>query len=548
MPATREKRDLRSYANVALNGEGRPNDDNDQNADYPDYLGNTMGTTFGDRCPVQKCRPEDGQKWWHVADDKLQTLVNEITEGKVHLAKAPVVEPRYKPMAWNRFFCDEKLTGPSELAQRKANAELQRLANNRSHAVTKVRKDGDESEDDEESEEDEDDEDDEGVDLEDAGWRGKRGATTLVPDQIWNSVKFGTQSDNDSPMPKKRIQKAIPKARPDSRLKGERRSDKWWHVSDAMIENHNEERAKSRAKEFARTGKSMILSMAGKPDAASLGELPTCRKQINVRLYALRRSDTIPCPQTGRRHAALPKHDNFITVYFHMLDTQTQFKLHVDPDLRIGPEAPPVANRFTDKFGLAASTKGFADKSQTFDYQLRQWQTVPLAKLVPSWTESLKSQIERASGIPVARQRLVFDRCVMRDDSRTVRSCGIISGNQLQVSDTKKEKKDQSTIVLACSAKRLEIEDARARLEESRLKVAQRVAADEKANQANVGKQPCVMPPWKTTEAPGLFGSMANNGGKFPNSQVPIHYNHGEDPAVHRVRSLPCFAARATNK
>ena len=79
----------------------------------------------------------------------------------------------------------------------------------RSHTVTKVRKDGDEDESDTDDE-DEDDEDEEDDDdrLEAQGWRGHRGATQLVPDQIWNSVKFGTQSDSDSPMPKKRVQKA----------------------------------------------------------------------------------------------------------------------------------------------------------------------------------------------------------------------------------------------------------------------------------------------------------------------------------------------------
>jgi len=292
-----------------------------------------------------------------------------------------------------------------------------------------------------------------------------------------------------------------------------------------------------------------------------------------VRLAALGRSDPIPCARTGRRHRGLLHSDEMITAYFHMMDTGTRFSLDIHPDLRIGPDQPPSANRFTEKFGLGACTNGFADKAHSFDYKCRRWASNPQPSWVPEWTESLKAKIEVTTGVPASRQHLLFNGCGVGSDSSTVRVCGITPGVELQIFIKKKEpSRDLRSVVLACTAKRRETEDARQELEEAKLRLEAQAATSPPqcsrgltrqltmqslTSQGSQGNSPkrCVMPPWKTQDIPNLFGGKVDSGeGRGQASlkpevpsfeEVPIFRADIQDRLLQRVRSLPCYTSTA---
>merc|ERR1719375_1253945 len=187
------------------------------------------------------------------------------------------------------------------------------------------------------------------------------------------------------------------------------RQPKWWHVSNRKIQDLiTELRAENSERQLPQAYENMMSATIGGSSATSSPvsldspSSPSSTRRIHVRLAKLGRADPIPCPRTGRRHRALPQGDELITAYFHLLDTGTRFSLTVHPDLRIGPDQPPPANRFTEKFGLGARTNGFTDKAQSFDYRYRRWANNPRPNWVPTWTDSLKAQIELASGVPAS--------------------------------------------------------------------------------------------------------------------------------------------------
>jgi len=219
--------------------------------------------------------------------------------------------------------------------------------------------------------------------------------------------------------------------------------------------------------------------------------------------------------------------------------------LSVHPDLRIGPAQPPPSNRFTEKFGLAACTNGFADKT-SFDFRSRQWADSSRTEWSPSWTDSLKGQIAQASGLPVSRQRILYQRCIIRHDAATVRTAGIISGVELQVSDSKKDGPvSPREVVLACTAKRL-------KQSQPLWQTMHKMDSSAKASTGKMKAAHNTMPLWRSCELPNLMGGKDDGSGNIIRSGVkPLEqFGHKplwlpvadrDDPQMQRVRSLPIY-------
>lgn len=436
----------------------------------------------GEELPVlQEEAGAEEAKWWHVADDQIQELVQKLAQ-------------------------PEDTDKPCDPSKRKNFSRSLSMHAQASMPKPMYRGNGGEG-------------DASGVSAE---ARGK-----LTPQDALDDMLRRMSQD----APKKRPLPNAPEARQDHNDfdDGEdsmSRSSKWWHVSDGKIEdliqglrNENSERSSNSTAPVS-------------PDS------PTGRKTGHVRLSALGRADAIPCHITGRRHRAAPKGDDEITVYFHMVDFGVRFCLNVRPDLRIGPDQPPAPNRFTDKFGLGACTNGFELKAQNFNYKTRQWASNPSPGWVPLWTDSVKARIELTTGVEASRQRLFFNGSQIGQDATTVGIAGITNGVELQVLGKKDAARDQRDIVLACTAKRhaatlqnsFETKDARG---EKRKHImppwkTQDIpnlfgGKDDGAGRSQSNLRPAVP--------------------SFENMQ--IYRSDIQESKLQRVRSLPCYTAQA---
>jgi len=166
---------------------------------------------------------------------------------------------------------------------------------------------------------------------------------------------------------------------------------------------------------------------------------------VEVRPWALPRQDTIPDPRTGRRMIGAP--DPQIRIFLR-LPGKGRLALWVDPDLPIGPEAGPH-DLFTELFGEDAEIRGpYARKPSSADGRLTPVRALlarrqqgglagvgaghPSSSTLMSedpprgssarssaghgGPASLKALVEAATGVPIARQKLVFGRVGPLDD------------------------------------------------------------------------------------------------------------------------------------
>lgn len=312
-----------------------------------------------------------------------------------------------------------------------------------------------------------------------------------------------------------------------------------------QIQEANEKKHFEQTNQLSANHSRMQSTVDASP-ALSSSLSPCVRSGVHVRLKALGRSEPIPCQRTGRRHAAAPKAEELIAVFLHMMDTGTRFSLNVHPDLRIGPDQPPPANIFTEQFGLGACTKGFDLKAQSFDYRYRRWTKNPRPNWVPSWTDSLKAQVELITGVAVSKQRLMFHGFCLSNDFTTVRTAGLTSGVELQLFI--KKTKDLSSVTLASTAKRQKLEEARQALAKTRQKMDGTTNVESgtmKAARGDFSKQ-TIMPPLKFEETPNLFGRQEESASLPSFGEVPIFRPDIEDKMLQRVRSLPCYTMTAS--
>lgn len=429
-------------------------------------------------------------KWWHVSDDKIQDLVRSM-------GKEPIEAPAsVKDGTWRRG----RMPKP-----------LRKVHFDATSGTT--------------------------------GDARPEDPTKLTPEDALDQMlrRMGIQESQRTLKLPRRDEEDDEEDEREDGLNQEERPDKWWHVPDWQIEDYIEKKQES-------------ANMSSSSSAPALSDSSEIHRRIHVRLKAIGRSEPIPCHRTGRRHAAAPKGDDMITVYFQIMDNGTRFSLIVHPDMRIGPDQAPPSNRFTEQFGLGARTNGFDLKAQSFDYRYRRWAKNPRPNWVPSWSDCLKAQIEKATGIEIARQRLLFHGCQLASDVATVRTCGITPGVELQVFTKREPARDQRGITLACTAKRREVEELRREHETCRQKMeaaARSASATQKAALGDAVPKQCVMPPWVSQEIPNIIGrnEAAGAGTKLKPylsfEEHPVWRPDIEDHRLQRIRSLPSYTSPA---
>lgn len=227
--------------------------------------------------------------------------------------------------------------------------------------------------------------------------------TPLLPEQPLDSIDIMLKYDQDTKAP---TQEQKPQS---------------WQVSDADLEEYVKKLASAQEDDTQRDAKN-----------SKHADRQHQQQGIRIHLQRLERSVPVPDVHSGRRHMAIPRKDELINIYVRNTTTADRVMFQVHPDTRLGPDKERPANRFTDMFGIGASTKGFEKGNFSYDYRSREFshhkEDVPAA-----WNVSLKSMIEEAMGIPVAKQRLFYNGLHMTIDGKTLRSYDIVNSVTLQL-------------------------------------------------------------------------------------------------------------------
>mmetsp|Transcript_82565 Transcript_82565/g.159513 ORF Transcript_82565/g.159513 Transcript_82565/m.159513 type:complete len:411 (-) Transcript_82565:514-1746(-) len=239
-----------------------------------------------------------------------------------------------------------------------------------------------------------------------------------------------------------------------------------------------DEAAKSLAKSHAKSkpGGSTVLqtdSLLSTPlmsqCATSRMSRDSCRNTaVKVRLWSLPRQDTLPCPHTGRRTFGVA---NRLIRIFVRLPCRGRMALWVDPDLPVGPPPVPKPNRFTDVWGEDADEQGPFHRRDPTGGRLTPLRALlakrlaeedrPDAKTAETANAldvlqfsatsdgltaaqhniqihgpaNLKDLVEKATGVPVTQQKLVFGGVGSLDDhSRCLCDYGVGHGALLLLS------------------------------------------------------------------------------------------------------------------
>eukprot|EP00403_Amphidinium_massartii_P013126 CAMPEP_0178410264 /NCGR_PEP_ID=MMETSP0689_2-20121128/20888_1 /TAXON_ID=160604 /ORGANISM="Amphidinium massartii, Strain CS-259" /LENGTH=428 /DNA_ID=CAMNT_0020031431 /DNA_START=31 /DNA_END=1313 /DNA_ORIENTATION=- len=278
-----------------------------------------------------------------------------------------------------------------------------------------------------------------------------------VPDASWAKDALdklvGTGPDGEEDAVHEDALPTLPVKAAQQQGKQQKKNPSWrpWHVSDEALED-------------------LVRSMVGQHSpgpSASLKETPkeleparrNRRGSIgHIDHRRLSRSEPLPCPQADKRHLGARSHqpEDFMIIYIYDTDTQQNVPLQVTGDLHIGPPENPKGNRFTDVWGAAASTAGFAELRKEFDHRHRVWSDAPQQQVSLQWTTSLKSLIEEETGVPIAKQRLIYKGSPITGDSETVQFCGLYNGETIQLFRKKDTAAKRDQVLLASTRRAME--------------------------------------------------------------------------------------------
>eukprot|EP00929_Paragymnodinium_shiwhaense_P053012 TRINITY_DN26546_c0_g1_i1.p1 TRINITY_DN26546_c0_g1~~TRINITY_DN26546_c0_g1_i1.p1 ORF type:complete len:583 (+),score=169.44 TRINITY_DN26546_c0_g1_i1:161-1909(+) len=196
----------------------------------------------------------------------------------------------------------------------------------------------------------------------------------------------------------------------------------WWKVTDEELERQ-------------------ILEMAAKNETegekrrSSTGPFGQSAAGTGLGLQRTGKAASAPTlPGKGKQGQ-----DERIVVNIFFVDSGDTLQIKVPPDLRVGPASAPSSNRFTDIFGLGASTKGFDQAKKSFDYNRRQFGTTQRPGWRPEYTENLKDIINRITELEVDKMQLSAFNNPVTQDQLTLRSYGIKTGGTVCVTVKKWE-------------------------------------------------------------------------------------------------------------
>jgi len=234
---------------------------------------------------------------------------------------------------------------------------------------------------------------------------------------------------------------------------------KAWHVSDEVLD--------SFVRSMAQNGNLSIES--GAATATALPPVKRDRRRGSVayvdqqrvnRAHALPSVSPLNRKKAAESTAGHTDAGELMVLYVYDTEAKHNVPLKVSAEMHLGPAQTPKGNRFTDIWGPAASTAGFSEVRQEFDYRHRVWSDVPQKALMPQWKESLKSMIEESTGVPLDKQRLVYRGCPLNGDAVTLRDCGLYNGESIQLFRKKDPTKNEELIL--ASTRRAQAKQAEA--------------------------------------------------------------------------------------
>lgn len=240
-----------------------------------------------------------------------------------------------------------------------------------------------------------------------------------------------------------------------------------------------------------------------------------------------------------------------ISINIFFADSGDMLCLRVSPDLQIGPAKQPQGNRFTDMYGLGASTKGFA-QVKSFDYKYRQFGTTVRPGWCPTWKECLKGMIEHVCGAAISQQTILSGTIPLTADDRTLSSYGVRDGSTINLRiRTKVHLEPCRDVLLACSLRKQRQEELQAAASPDGLGSQAAYTAGVASYSLRHSKllKKCrsdgdvrLMPRWIWQANPHQFEKTAFSGGKafadFGSS--PIYLPDARDHALSSVRQKVC--------
>jgi len=185
-----------------------------------------------------------------------------------------------------------------------------------------------------------------------------------------------------------------------------------WKVSDQQIEQ-------------------LVLSMSSAPPSQA-SRRASSQAGGALRASGLGRAGAATISASASAPARLAD-DGRIDVWIYFLQSEDLMRLRVPLDLPAGPPKAPSSNRFTDMYGLGASTKGFDLAKHTFDHRRREFTPANREDWVPEGGGSLKQLIEEYAEIEASRMRLFYRQIPLSNDQLTLRSYGIKDGDTISL-------------------------------------------------------------------------------------------------------------------
>jgi len=241
--------------------------------------------------------------------------------------------------------------------------------------------------------------------------------------------------------------------------------------------------------------------------ASAGGETVTPKKrqaQSRVSISKISRGQTIPSAHTGHRHAAVSDERELIQVELAFYDNCDRICILIHPEARVG------------------SDPGSSE----------------LEKM------TLKGMISKLTGIPSGSQRLLCRGFDVSDDQMTLRKVGISHGNTVTVYPRKENKQNQDSVVLACTAKRIE-KQQKHQQQDSRRAACLRESRKEKKGTMMMPKWGWSIPPDNTKLGRGYNDIGKNSSFRFENNHIWYDDNQGQpyhpDFRMMEIRSHPAY-------
>lgn len=338
-------------------------------------------------------------------------------------------------------------------------------------------------------------------------------------------------------------------------LTGGERPRGWWMVSDTELQAKIAEmaaRPRGQAQQASASPAATIAVAAG-PKPRSSSAAPSAQPKRLARVGgamvgAARTRGTSAgsvSRSSGSTAASGVGADGKIAIHVFFAESGDDMMLRVNPDLRIGAPKPPPGNRFTDMYGIGASTKGFDAMPRDFDYRSREFGETRRPGWEPEWVESFKGAIRDLTGIEPAHQRLSYKNVPMTNDQCTLREFGITDGATVQMRLYKGTVLKRGETMLACSRRREAVEE----------KLRQQVESGT-ASVENFSLRQCrhlrecradgdvwMMPKWISQSNPRLFSRVGagldgagGNRAKGDFGERPIYMPDALDPHLGAVR------------